>query len=253
MKFIDLTEDNIGSEHICCAISDKKCRESYEKKKQWLKKEFDNGYRFYRLDERAKVFIEYGPSEAAWLPVEAENLFNINCFWVSGKYKKQGLAGEMLAHAEAEAKAEGRSGLMTVCGEKKFHFMSDGKWFQRKGFEVVDRTESGFVLLAKLFCEGSSHPRFLPSAKDGRCPEAEGLTVYYSNRCPFAEYHVTSSLRETAAALGLKLNEIKLDSMEAARKSPSPATIFSLFRDGEFVTTDISICMENRFRKHFKI
>lgn len=31
--------------------------------KEWLKKEFDNGYVFRRIDERAKVFIEYGPAE----------------------------------------------------------------------------------------------------------------------------------------------------------------------------------------------
>jgi len=33
------------------------------RKKAWLKKEFDNGYIFKRLDERAKVFIEYVPAE----------------------------------------------------------------------------------------------------------------------------------------------------------------------------------------------
>lgn len=44
-------------------FSDKKCKDSYELKKEWLKKEFDNGYVFRRIDERAKVFIEYGPAE----------------------------------------------------------------------------------------------------------------------------------------------------------------------------------------------
>ena len=32
-KFITLTKENIGKEHICCAFSDKKCKESYELKK----------------------------------------------------------------------------------------------------------------------------------------------------------------------------------------------------------------------------
>jgi len=27
---------------------------------------------------------------------------------------------------------------------------------------------------------------------------SEGYTVYYSNRCPYAEYHVNESLEETA-------------------------------------------------------
>ena len=66
-KFIQLTKSNIDKEHICCAISDKKCKDSYKAKKDWLKKEFDNGYVFKRLDERVKVFIEYGPAENAWV------------------------------------------------------------------------------------------------------------------------------------------------------------------------------------------
>lgn len=45
-KYITLTEDNIDKEHICCAFSDKKCLEGYESKKEWLKKEFANGYVF---------------------------------------------------------------------------------------------------------------------------------------------------------------------------------------------------------------
>jgi len=80
MTYITLTKDNIGSEHICCAFSDKKCSESYELKKQWLAGEFDSDYVFRRLDERAKVFIEYGPAEKAWVPVTAPNYMMIGCF-----------------------------------------------------------------------------------------------------------------------------------------------------------------------------
>ncbi|AXG71550.1 hypothetical protein KORDIASMS9_03807 [Kordia sp. SMS9] len=89
-EFIQLNAQNISKEHICCAISDKKCADSYQAKKEWLQKEFHNGYVFRRLNERAKVFIEYGPAETAWIPITASNYLNINCFWVSGKYKKNG-------------------------------------------------------------------------------------------------------------------------------------------------------------------
>ena len=53
-NYITLTKENIADEHICCAFSDKKCKDSYELKKAWLKKEFDNGYVFRRIDERVK-------------------------------------------------------------------------------------------------------------------------------------------------------------------------------------------------------
>ena len=71
MAYLTLTKDNIKDEHICFAFSDKKCAESYELKKQWLIVKFNNGYGFHRLDERAKVFIELGPAEKAWVPVTA--------------------------------------------------------------------------------------------------------------------------------------------------------------------------------------
>lgn len=37
--------------------------------------------------------------------------------------------------------------------------------------------------------------------------------------------------------------------MEEAQNAPSPATIFSLFLNGKFITTDISSCMDSRFDK----
>ena len=64
-NLMNLNPDNLGEEHICCAISDKKCAGSYQAKKDWLEKEFHNGYVFKRIDARAKVFIEYGPAETA--------------------------------------------------------------------------------------------------------------------------------------------------------------------------------------------
>ena len=253
-EFITITPENIASEHICCAFSDKKCSDGYQKKKNWLKKVMKSGYRFYRLNERAKVFIEYGPSETAWLPVTAENYYTINCFWVSGKYKGHGYGKKLLGNVESEAAKNRRDGLYTVTGKKKFHFMSDGKWFIKQGFEIVDETENGFILLVKKLTDKSENPRFNQQVKSGLLNSNEkGYSVYYSNRCPFTEYHVNVSLKETAESLGLPLTVHKIESLKDAQNAPVPATIFSLFRDGEFITTDLSICMENRFRKFFGI
>ncbi len=248
-NFMELTEQNISSEHICCAFSDKKCRDSYEEKKRWLTREFAHGYKFLRLNERAKVFMEYGPAENAWLPIRAENCLNINCFWVSGKYKGTGLGKELLDRVVADARAMGRAGLVTVAGKKKFHFMSDGKWLRNQGFSVVDETESGFLLLARSLDGRSPEAHFLPGAKKGTCPVTEGLTVYFSNRCPYAEYHVRESLTETAAKRNLPLRIVKLETVEQAQESPTPATIFSLFYRGVFLTTDLSVCLDSRFER----
>ncbi len=248
-NFIDLNTENIGSEHICCAISDKKCVDSYQAKKDWLRKEFNNGYVFRRLNERAKVFIEYGPAEKAWIPVTAPNYLNVNCFWVSGKYKKSGYGKALLKSALDDAKQQGKNGLVTVVGTKKFHFMSDTKWLLKQGFKEVERISSGFSLLALKFEDSMEDPAFNESVRSGECPERNGIVVYYSNRCPFAEFHAKESLIETAQKRNLPLKVIKLKTMEEAQNCPSPATIFSLFLNGKFMTTDLSVCMDSRYDK----
>lgn len=248
-KFITLTKENIGKEHICCAFSDKKCKESYELKKEWLKKEFDNGYVFRRLDERAKVFIEYIPAEKAWVPVDAPNYLMINCFWVSGQYKGKGYAKALLQSALDDAKQQGKAGLVTIVGTKKFHFMSDTKWLLHQGFETIQTLPYGFSLLVKKINPDAPDPSFRKQVLNGEVPDKDGLVVYYSNRCPFTEYHITNSLQETAQKRNLLLKIIKLETMEQAQAAPTPATIFSLFLNGKFVTTDLSVCMDSRFDK----
>jgi GNAT superfamily N-acetyltransferase len=249
MSYITLNQSNIENEHICCAISDKKCAASYALKKEWLKKEFENGFTFKRIDERAKVFIEYGPAEKAWVPVTAPNYMMLGCFWVAGKYKGNGHGKALLQEAIKEAKKQGRDGLVAVVGKKKFHFMSDTKWFLKQGFEECDSTPAGFSLLVLRFNEKAPLPHFNELAKDGECPDKKGYVVYYTNRCPFTEYHVKESLSETAANRKLKVKVIKLGTMEDAQAAPTPATIFSLFHNGKFVTTDLSVCMDSRFDK----
>ncbi|MDR0332008.1 MAG: GNAT family N-acetyltransferase [Dysgonamonadaceae bacterium] len=252
-KFITLAKENIDTEHICCAISDKKCAESYAAKKAWLKREFDNGYVFRRLNERAKVFIEYVPAEKAWIPVNVLNYLMINCFWVSGQYKGKGYAKALLQSAIDDAKVRGKDGLVTVVGTSKFAFMSDPKWFLRQGFEIIEKLPYGFSLLARKLNPNAKNPSFNQSVQSGECEEKNGLVVYYSNRCPFTEYHVNNELVKTAENRNLPLKVIKLETMEQAQSAPSPATIFSLFFNGEFVTTDVSVCMDNRFDKVIKI
>ena len=248
-KIIQLNTTNIENEHICCAFSDKKCSEGYELKKEWLRREFENGYVFRRIDARAKVFIEYGPAEKAWVPIDAANYLHINCFWVSGQYKGKGYAKELLRLALEDAKVQGKNGLVTVVGTKKFHFMSDTNWLIRQGFETVATTTSGFSLLVLKIKSEAENPEFKQNALIAQCPDKNGLVVYYSNRCPFTEFHVRTSLTETAKKRNLPLKIIQLHTLEQAQSAPTPATIFSLFYNAEFITTDLSVCMDSRFDK----
>jgi GNAT superfamily N-acetyltransferase len=248
-KIITIDNTNIEKEHICCAISDKKCQESYELKKDWLRQEFENGYVFKRIDARAKVFIEYGPAEKAWAPVHAPEYLLINCLWVSGQYKGQGYGKLLLQHAIDEAVSQGKSGLATIVGTTKFHFMSDTKWLLKQGFQSCQKLPYGFSLLVKKLKPDAEIPRFNSCVLTGECPDKEGIAVYYSNRCPFTEFHLRTSLTETASKRKLPLKIYKLETIAQAQESPSPATIFSLFVNGKFVTTDVSVCMDSRFDK----
>lgn len=249
--YIELNKENIEASHICCGFSDKKIKESYQLKKDWMTERFEKGYVFKRLDERAKVFIEYGPVESAYVPVDGENFMMLGCFWVSGKYKKQGHGKALLKEAVEAAKEKNMSGVLAIVGKKKFHFMSDGKWFLKNGFVVIDETKSGFLLLGLIFNNEDSKPYFSINSKEGTCHEKEDFVIYYSNRCPFTEYHVMTSFIETANNRGLNYKIIKLNE-ETSKLSPSPGTIFSFFYKGEFLTTDISICMDSRFDKVFE-
>lgn len=148
-----------------------------------------------------------------------------------------------------DAIAQKKYGLVTVVGTKKFHFMSDTKWLLKQGFEVCDNTDSGFCLLVKKFNKNAENPVFNESVRRGECDEKNGVVVYYSNRCPFTEFHVNTSLIETLKKRDIQLKIIKFVNNEQTLNSPSPATIFSLFYNGKFITTDLSVCMDSRFDK----
>lgn len=247
--FITLDRENIAREHICCGFSDKKSVEGTALKKAWLTHEFDKGYLFRRLNERAKVFLEYGPAEEAWVPVEAPNYLMLGCFWVSGQYKGQGYGKALLQSAIEDAKRQGKNGLVTIVGIPKKHFLSDPKWLMRQGFVEADRLSTGFVLLVLKLRPEAPDPRFSEVARSGECPDKDGLVAYYSSRCPFTEYYVCGELAVTADVRGIPLKIIKLETLEQARICPSPATIFSLFHNGKYLTNDLSACLENRFGK----
>ncbi len=71
--------------------------------------------------------------------------------------------------------------------------MSDTKWFLKQGFEEVERTSSGFSLLVKKIDLKAELPKFNESVKSDEIEEKNGIVVYYTNRCPFSEFHALNS------------------------------------------------------------
>ena len=135
MNYIRITKDNIGREHICCAMSGKQS----VVKKEWLKQRFEEGLVFYRSEERGKCFIEYIPAENAWVPMEAPGYLYINCLWVSGSMKGHGYSNDLLDECIRDAKNQGRKGLCILSSEKKKkEFLADPKYLAYKGFAPAD-------------------------------------------------------------------------------------------------------------------
>ena len=131
--------------------------------------------------------------------------------------------------------------------------MSDTRWLVHQGFQVCDTTPSGFSLLhLPLGSKAGCTPRFNDCTRQNILDNNHGCVAYYSNRCPFSEYHVQHSLVESCHKRNIPLTTIKLETREQAQSAPTPATIFSLFCNGQFITTDISACMDSRFDKYIK-
>ncbi|MDD4432061.1 MAG: GNAT family N-acetyltransferase, partial [Parabacteroides sp.] len=118
MEYIQLTEENIEKEHICCAISSNKDPQVITKK-EWLKERMQEGLVFLKADIRGKCFIEYIPAEHAWVPIQADNYMHINCFWVSGSCKGHGYANDLLERCIQDARQKGKVGITVISSAKK--------------------------------------------------------------------------------------------------------------------------------------
>lgn len=237
MDIITVTNRNIDTEHICCAITEKKGETGVQAKKTWLKERFADGLVFKKLNVRGKVFIEYIPAEYAWCPISAAGYMYINCFWVAGQFKGQGYASKLLEECIADAKAKDKKGLVVLSSKKKMPFLSDPAYLKFKGFEVCDIADPYYELLFLPFTKNAEKPKFKECVKQGRLQQ-KGIVLYYSNQCPHSEKYIFL-LAELAKARGLAVKLVKYQTKEQAQSAPAPFTTYSLFFDGKFITNEI--------------
>ncbi len=234
-SYKNITKDNLAAEHICCGFSDKKAAVGYQAKKDMIAGRFDDGFKFLKLDERGKVFIEYVPAEFAWAPVNAPGYNFIHCFWVSGKFKGHGHARELLGRCEEDS--AGKNGLAVITTKKNMPFFTEKKFFEKMGFTVSDSAPPYFELLVKKFRDAPD-PEFNISVRKAEISFNKGLAVYYSNLCPFTEFY-SQLVKEIAEAHGFVVNLIKTDTLDKAKNLPVPSPVFAIFLDGKFLTHEI--------------
>ena len=166
MEYIQITNKNIDKEHICCAMSGKQSIV----KKEWLKRQFDEGLVFYRSVERGKCFIEFIPAENAWVPIEANGYLYIDCLWVSGSLKGHGYANDLMNACILEAKKKHKNGICILSAEgRKREFLADASYLRHKHFVVADVSDCGINLMYYPLVENAMRPHFKPCAKKVKC------------------------------------------------------------------------------------
>ncbi|OEH94176.1 GNAT family N-acetyltransferase [Bacillus solimangrovi] len=245
MEFIQITKENIEHEHICCALGAKQYKDAVSEKKKWLRARMDDGLVFYRLNERAKTFIEYVPAERAWVPIHAPNYMYINCLWVSGKYKKQGYAKQLIDYCKRDAISRGMDGIVHIVGKKKYPYLSDARFFEHVGFEIVDEVEPYFQLMMLKFNEQADDPTFKRQSRSA-VEHDKGIHIYYTVQCPFA-VGILDDLREVAEQNQIPFSTKMITTTEQAQSAPTIWTTFGLFYNGKFITHEIMSA--NKFEK----
>lgn len=234
-KYINLTQDNLASEHLCCIIRTKKPHPGVEAKREWLADRLQEGHVFRKLDEKATVFIEYAPLETAWVPVLGENYLYIYCLWVNGAQKGHGYGRELMEYCLADAKAQGKSGVCMLGAKKQKAWLSDQAFSKKYGFQVVDETAGGYELLALSF--DGTVPQFAPNANKEEIPE-KTLTVYYDRQCPYI-VQTLEKLKSHCETADIPADFIEVDTLEKAKNLPCVFNNWAVFYNGKFITVNL--------------
>lgn len=231
MGFINLTEENIDSEHLCCIIRNKPGHKGIEAKRKWLSERIKEGHVFRKLDQRECVFMEYAPLETAWVPIVGENYYYIYCLWV--QKKGNGYGKELMEYCIADAKANGKSGICMLGSDKQKNWLSDQKFAQKYGFNKVDSTGDGYNLLALSF--DKTVPKFSDTVKQKT--DKAGLAVFYDYQCPYIPQRI-EKLREYCTEHGIPAEFFLVDSLEKAKNLPCVFNNWAAFYDGKFISVN---------------
>ena len=233
--FVNLTTENIGSEHLCCIIRSRKAHQGVEGKRQWLSDRLTEGHVFRKLKAKAAVFIEYAPLEKAWVPIIGDNYYYVYCLWVSGVYKGKGYGKSLMEYCLADAKKNGKSGICMLGAKKQKAWLSDQEFAKKFGLSVVDTTDNRYELLAIPF--DGTIPRFAQNVKKQRI-QGEELTIYYDWQCPYVCQNI-EIIKEYCTINDVPLSLIQVDTLQKAKELPCVFNNYSVFYKGNFQTVNL--------------
>ena len=237
VDWIDLTPENLNTEHLCCIIRSKKAHPGVEAKRRWLAERLREGHVFRKLDAKGCVFIEYAPLETAWVPIKGENYLYIYCLWVTAPYKGKGYGRALMESCIADAKAQGKSGVCMLGAQKQKAWLTDQRFAKAFGFQTVDSTRSGYELLALSFDD--TVPRFTDRARASAIESPE-LTIYYDLQCPYVMQTV-ETVERYCGENGVPLTLVPVKTLEQAKNLPCPFNNWAVFYRGTFQTVNLLV------------
>ena len=233
--FINLTPENIDTEHLCCIIRSKKPHPGVEAKRQWLSQRLKEGHVFRKLNAKGCCFIEYSPLETAWVPILGDNFYYIYCLWVLGDLKGKGYGRELMEYCIADAKEKGKSGICMLGAKKQKNWLSNQAFAKKYGFQVVDTTDSGYELLALSF-DGTT-PKFTENVKRENIENQE-LTIYYDMQCPYI-YQKIQEIKQYCETNDVPVTLIQIDTLQKAKEVPCVFNNWGTFYKGHFETVNL--------------
>ena len=234
MRIIDVHAGNVEQTGFFCQMSARKA-EGYQRKLAWLRARFDEGLRIKMLDlkEGGRGFIEYIPGEYAWRAVHADGYLFIHCLWVVGRSKGQGYGKLLVDECLRDAQASGMKGVAMLTSERAW-LVKKG-FLLKQGFQSVAQAPPSFELLVKQLEPGPLPS--LPADWDERARRfGEGLTVVYSDQCPYNAATARATL-EVAQARGIESRVVELTSSRQVRESaPSAHGVFQIVYNGRLLS-----------------
>lgn len=238
--FVNVTAENLATEHLCCIIRSKTPHPGVEAKRQWLAGRLAEGHVFRKLNAKAAVFIEYAPLETAWVPITGDNYYYIYCLWASPPYKGKGYGRALMEYCLADAKAKGKSGVCLLGAAKQKAWLTDQSFAKKFGFKAVDTTENGYELLALSF--DGTKPSFAQTVKNAKPPHDE-LTVYYDLQCPYVCQSI-ETVRQYCETNAIPAHFIPVDTLQKAKELPCVFNNWAVFYNGHFETVNLLLDVE---------
>ena len=234
IEIVTVDGANVAERGFFCYKSKPKSA-GYRNKLGWLEQRFAEGLRLKVLYEgdRSVGFVEYVPGEHAWRAVHAEGYTVIHCLWVVGSGKGKGYGSRLLDECVAEARHDGRHGVVMVSSSRVW--LAGKDVFLKHGFEVVGQAPPSFELLVRRF-DGAPLPTF-PADWDERAGRyGPGVTIVYTDQCPYIEDAVKGAV-EFAREGGVAARTVKLESSRQVREdAPSAYGVFNVVYNGRLAT-----------------